>query len=192
MFEVVLNSAYLYHMITYKCSISENTSSSRLIKLKTFVGKGVGKYMVKRLFNARREALICSPWLSEHYADAIIRMVRRGIRVKLITSNKRTADFRANDYFMGHWKPDGQTLDLTIMDSSFIHAKMYVVDEEYAVIGSANLTEAGMYENVESIVTYDGAEVVQIRKEFEKIWKYNGRGIANGKERGYQSVTTYG
>ena len=161
--------------------------------MNTFVGKGAGKYIVKRLFNAKRQALICSPWLSKHYADAIVKMVGRGVNVKLITSNEKTGNFYAHAYFMERSLPkDGQkgSLEITIVDSSFIHAKMYVADDEFAPFGSANLTIAGMWENVENIVTYDGTEVSSVRKGFEKIWKYNGKGIANGKERGYQTIST--
>lgn len=158
--------------------------------MKTVVGKGVGKHIVKHLFNARKQALICSPWLDEHYAEAIVRMAQRGVNVKLITSNKKTGDFPACAYLMSH-RPDGEDshLEITRIDSSFIHAKMYVADEEYAALGSANLTTAGMYENVECIAVCDGAEVHNIKDDFEKIWRYNGKGIANGKERGYQTIS---
>ena len=159
--------------------------------MKTFVGKGVGKHIIYHLFNAKKQALICSPWLDEHYAEAIVRMAQRGVNVKLITSNRKTGDFSAYAYIMKHLRPNGgnSPLELTMVDSSFIHAKLYVVDEEYAAIGSANLTTAGMYENVESIATCDGVDVHSIKNDFEKIWRYNGKGIANGKERGYQSIS---
>ena len=161
--------------------------------MNTFVGKGAGKYIIKRLFNAKRQALICSPYVSKHYADAIAKMVERGINVKLITTNEKTGNFHAHDYFMKYAKPkSGQkaSLEITIVDSSFIHAKMYLADDGFAAFGSANLTIAGMWEDVENIVTCDGVEVSNIRKGFEKIWKYNGKGIANGKERGYQTINT--
>lgn len=158
--------------------------------MRTFVGKGVGKDIIKQLFNAKEQALICSPWLDEHYAEAIVRMAERGVDVKLITSNKRTGDLPACAYLMSHI-PNGEDspLEITRMDSSFIHAKMYVVDEEYAALGSANLTMDGMYENVECIAICNGAEAHSIRDNFEKIWRYNGRGIANGKERGNQTIS---
>jgi hypothetical protein len=35
--------------------------------MNTFVGKGAGKYIVKRLFNAKRQASICSPYLSKYH-----------------------------------------------------------------------------------------------------------------------------
>jgi phosphatidylserine/phosphatidylglycerophosphate/cardiolipin synthase-like enzyme len=160
--------------------------------MNTFVGKGAGKYIVKRLFNAKKQALICSPYLSKHYADAIVKMVERGVNVRLITSNEKSGNFHAYSYFMKYTTPKTEqkaSLEITIIDSSFIHAKMYVADDEFAAFGSANLTIAGMWENVENIATHDGVEVSSIREGFEKIWKYNGKGIANGKERGYQSIS---
>lgn len=159
--------------------------------MNTFVGKGAGKYVIKRLFNAKRQALICSPYLSKPYAEAIVKMVERGVNVKLITSNEKTRNFHAHAYIMKYSQTNGQkgSLDFTIVGSSFIHAKMYVADDDFAAFGSANLTIAGMWENVENIVTYDGAEGISIRKGFERIWKYNSKGIANGKERGDLSIS---
>jgi phosphatidylserine/phosphatidylglycerophosphate/cardiolipin synthase-like enzyme len=149
------------------------------------VQESTGKYIIKRLFNAKRQALICSPYVSKHYADAIVKMVGKGINVKLITTNEKTGNFHAHEYFMRYAIPkSGQkaSLEITIVDSSFIHAKMYLSDDEFAAFGSANLTIAGMWENVENIVTYDGIEVSNISKGLRKFGSIMVKGLPMGKK----------
>ena len=47
------------------------------------------------------------------------------------------------------------------VDESFIHAKIYVADDSFAAIASANLTKTGMWERVEHIVIFDGGPDIQ-------------------------------
>ncbi len=52
----------------------------------------------------------------------------------------------------------------------FVHAKMYIGDG-MAVVGSANLTYAGMHRNVEEVrVVTDGKEVEAMRRSFWRLW----------------------
>ncbi len=60
---------------------------------------------------------------------------------------------------------------LTIKDrlTDFVHDKVYVVDSR-AMIGSANLTNAGMKRNSEALVVFDKASVVDgIAKMYEEL-----------------------
>jgi phosphatidylserine/phosphatidylglycerophosphate/cardiolipin synthase-like enzyme len=52
----------------------------------------------------------------------------------------------------------------------FVHAKMYIGDN-LAVVGSANLTYAGMHENVEHIdVISDRGRINDLKKQFMGLW----------------------
>ena len=52
-----------------------------------------------------------------------------------------------------------------------IHAKMYVIDEEIAFLGSANFTKAGFGANYESRITVrDTAAVFQLADEFDRMF----------------------
>ncbi len=54
---------------------------------------------------------------------------------------------------------------------SFVHAKMYIADNE-AAEGSANLTYAGMHKNIEHVeVVTDPEDVKELRYQFQKIWE---------------------
>lgn len=52
----------------------------------------------------------------------------------------------------------------------FVHAKMYIGDS-VAAEGSANLTYAGMHQNVEHMdVIYDRKRIADLRRQFSRMW----------------------
>lgn len=63
----------------------------------------------------------------------------------------------------------GSSITLRI-PRSFVHAKMYISDNE-AAYGSANLTFAGMHKNIEHIDVIEGDEVKRLRGQFWRMWK---------------------
>jgi len=66
------------------------------------------------------------------------------------------------------WVPPN--MELLEVKHEFIHAKIYAVDG-YAVMGSANLTEKGLWENVEHLVIFEGEEEAeQVVKDFEILY----------------------
>ena len=63
-------------------------------------------------------------------------------------------------------------MELGIIRERYLHVKLYVFDDKFAVVGSANLTESGMWNNIEHIVIFDNPEEIQtIRSDFLKLWK---------------------
>ncbi len=62
-------------------------------------------------------------------------------------------------------------LHLKIVDKKFIHSKIYIVDGEYAVIGSPNMTKRGFHKNIETITIYEGEEARQVIESFKKLWQ---------------------
>ncbi|NPA96393.1 MAG: NgoFVII family restriction endonuclease [Crenarchaeota archaeon] len=50
-----------------------------------------------------------------------------------------------------------------------IHSKIYIGDDT-AIVGSANLTKAGLWRNYETITIFEGDEVKEIEKMFLEIW----------------------
>ncbi len=51
----------------------------------------------------------------------------------------------------------------------FVHSKIYVCDD-VAIVGSANLTRAGLWKNYETITIFEGEEVREVEKMFLEIW----------------------
>lgn len=146
--------------------------------METFVGRHAGKFILSQLFNAKSYACICSPYISEYYAKAVSDLARKRVSIQLITCTKQTErDFYPVAYFKGferEVKKNDLPFSVIAVHESFIHAKLYVVDDSFAVIGSANLTTTGMWKSVESIVTFrEPKEVLKLKNAFEKIWDYN-------------------
>ena len=140
----------------------------------------MGKYIAYKLFNAQNYAYICSPYIDQYYAEAILKLARRGVNVKVISTDKQAGGFYLGDYFEQQAGSIGNNFDYLIFEkdyNNFIHAKMYVIDNKYAVDGSCNLTRAGLWNNVEHVNVYDFADEVQaIKESFEKIWRFNDGG----------------
>lgn len=156
----------------------------------------MGKYIVKKLFNAEKYALICSPYIDEYYADAILRLAERGISVKVIASNRQAGRLYLEEFFEEYEGKD-ENFDYILVDGEgFVHVKLYVIDGNYAADGSPNLTRAGMWNNVEHLNVYESYEEVQnLKKSFEKIWEYNEREAEKeerGRDRGYGASRSQG
>ncbi len=154
--------------------------------METYVGRGAGSHIEKELFGAKDYALICSPWITSEFARRIIQMVERGVQVRVITSNKEAGDTEKTlkllqefvkpprDYLgrvKKEWAPP--PFDYKIIDERFVHAKIYVVDGNYAVTGSANLTDAGLWKNAEHIIIFKNpTEVEMIEHDYEHLWNF--------------------
>jgi len=136
-----------------------------------------GKYVIDRLFGADTYALICSPYISEQYAKEIVQLAKRGRLVKVLTTDKITErNFYIRDYFKEAKRSEHlETLKTLVMKhcgQSLEHSKMYIIDDKYAVIGSANLTRPGMWKNSETINIYETeTEVKAVKVVFEEAWK---------------------
>ena len=151
--------------------------------MRTWVGRGAGAFIENQLFTSRSPfVLVCSPWISPQYAARLVALAKQGVTVKVITSNKPEAPHQQSlrifeeatkpeRDWLGRVKPDWQppNLEVRVVDERFIHAKMYAVDG-YAVVGSANLTERGLFHNVEHIVIFEGPEAEQIVRDFETLY----------------------
>jgi phosphatidylserine/phosphatidylglycerophosphate/cardiolipin synthase-like enzyme len=158
--------------------------------VETFVGRGAGAFIENKLFQASQYILICSPWISQHYASKLCEIAKKGVQIKIITSSDQAnlehvealktlkAALTPQKDFLGRIKKDWAPppLDIKIVDERFIHAKIYCFDGVYAVVGSANLTEAGFFKNVEHIVIFKNTEDVErIENDFGQLWvEYSG------------------
>lgn len=152
--------------------------------MKTYVGRGAGAFIENQFFAAPKTTflLVCSPWISPKYASRIISLAQSGITVKVITSNVQERNHQEalrmlNDFvkpprdWLGRipkdWVPP--PIEILTVHERFIHAKIYV-KEGYAVVGSANLTEGGLWQNAEHIVILEGEEAEQIISDFQTLY----------------------
>jgi phosphatidylserine/phosphatidylglycerophosphate/cardiolipin synthase-like enzyme len=135
-----------------------------------------GDYVIERLFSAHNYAYVCSPFISEIYAQELARLAKKGTLVKVLTSDKVTdPGFYIKDYFKAIKRAEKLDSLKTLVikrEDLLEHSKLYIIDDEYAVVGSANLTRPGMYENGETVyISETWEEVRQTKEVFEDAWK---------------------
>ena len=151
------------------------------------MGRGAGAFIEKELFSAKEYALICSPWITFDFAKKIIRLVEKGTEVRVITSNSKAGDTdKTLEWFRDYVRPEKDLLGrikkdwsapsnfgFKIIEEDFIHAKMYLVDGKYAVVGSANLTESGLWHNIEHVMYFTRPEEIEpLESDFEHLWEF--------------------
>jgi phosphatidylserine/phosphatidylglycerophosphate/cardiolipin synthase-like enzyme len=149
------------------------------------IGRGVGKYIEKELFSAKNYVLVSSPDISPDLGEKLFEMTKRGVKVRVLTSNTRGADSdktnqsarefvkpKPHEVNSNAWSPP--PLEYKIVSTkeiALIHAKIYVIDGVCAIVGSANLTENSFWNFAEYIhITRNTDEVKEIEADFEKIW----------------------
>ncbi len=153
--------------------------------VRSYLGRGVSLHLEIPLFKARRSVYVSSPWISPYYASKLVDLAKSGVRVRVITSDEGKEQRESLRIFREAMKPRRRLLGL-IRDKNWvppdlevlvtrgwkIHAKIFAVDMRYAVVGSANLTEHGMRENLEHIVVLEGQEGRMIGEDFEALWDF--------------------
>lgn len=138
--------------------------------MRTYCDSNAGSQIEPVLWNARESVWIISPWLGKNYAERLVSLSQKGIEVRIITSY---IDFNVESIEILKASENAK-LRLLILDkekAAFIHAKIYVVDNKYAVSGSANFTYSGLNSSVENLSIAETREEVQeIRNDFMNLW----------------------
>lgn len=103
----------------------------------------------------------------------MLKMAQNGIKVKVVTSNSGAGETNRVHESVQQFLKSNNNLEYKIVDTKeiFIHAKVYVKDGMYAVVGSANFTTESFWHNAESIVIFDSKEDIQrVEREFHRLW----------------------
>ncbi len=67
-------------------------------------------------------------------------------------------------------RPRRQRIKVKVASESFIHEKVYLSDNS-AIVGSANLTYAGLHKNIEHIeLIHDASRVHSLDRHFDELW----------------------
>ncbi len=140
------------------------------MKLRTYCGANAGSQIERVLWNAEKSAWVISPWIGKDYARRLVSLSENGVEVRIITTN---VDFNAESTKILRTARN-TNLRFLVMDkerTGLIHAKIYVVDDKYAISGSANLTFSGLHSNLENLIIAETQEEVQkIRSNFTDAW----------------------
>ncbi|SNZ10113.1 hypothetical protein SAMN06265182_1738 [Persephonella hydrogeniphila] len=123
---------------------------------------------LKKLFSSAKKSLkISSPWIKTEVFEKLLD--NKKINLELIIRNSEIEDFLITDTDIFEIvKEIGGRIYL----NPDIHSKFVIVDEEIAVVGSANITKSGIYldGNIETAVLIDDKkEVKKLLSQFESI-----------------------
>ena len=122
----------------------------------------------EKLFKAKNELLICSPYISPNYLTELIDISKKDVKVKVITTNTQNEYLRSTLWILN------QTKEEPNFEFKFItrlHAKIYIADDKYAIHGSPNLTDAGLKSNIEQFsIVKEKDEIEKLKNSFLDIW----------------------
>jgi len=123
----------------------------------------------QKLFHAKDELLICSPFISPNYLTDLIDIAKKNVKVKVITSEGNKNFYSSTLWILEKFQ-NTSNFEFKIIDR--LHAKIYISDNDFAIHGSANLTYGGLKSNIEQISILEKKnEINELKKIFDDIWK---------------------
>jgi|GEM_PF-2998408 len=132
---------------------------------------GEAKNLFNYLTHAQKVVRITSPWISQEVAKAICDIAKKHkIRFQIITSFDTSIEThkKALQLFKD---ANVEEIKVRVLRDKLIHAKMIIIDESLFIIGSANLTLSGLYENIESYaVLFEPTLIKELILKFEELW----------------------
>lgn len=137
--------------------------------------------LYERIRSAKSEVVLVSPFIKDEVLHRCLEASQASVHCRVLTS------LRLDYYLAGAL--DIQTIRSHIDSPSFsaysvqrLHAKVFVIDESFCYIGSNNLTNNGLYGNVEmGVVVEHEAEVASIKLSVNSILD-NGTSVQIGHE----------
>jgi hypothetical protein len=164
----LLLTAFLNEILeTFKPPIgSPSTKPTAIVEI------GEAKQLFNYLIKARKIVRITSPWISCEVAKAICDIARKQkIDFRIITSSDTIVEThkKAIQLFQNAGL---ENVEVKILKDKLVHAKIIIVDESFSIIGSANLTLSGLYENIEGYAVLSEPSLVKDSiSKFEELWK---------------------
>ncbi|PLJ77109.1 phospholipase D-like domain-containing protein [Infirmifilum sp. SLHALR2] len=159
-------------LTTSKMLLQEFTKHLRSILSKGIndTSRSVGRILEPLLMGARSSLDISSPFISPRYARMLIEKSKEGVKVRVLTSAPPEGELEHHLEALEILKlSTSDSLEVRIVES--LHAKIYIIDKKIAVTGSANLTESGLFRNLEHIeVKMEPKTVEENVKMFENLW----------------------
>jgi len=141
-------------------------------KNRTIIGAEYPSKVIPLIDGATRNILMCMfdwRWYKDDFANpvsqfnsALIRAKARGVTIKILTNYAEVIAFV-------------NTLGLNAKqwpEKSLLHSKFIIVDGEYCIIGSHNITMSAFTSNMEtSIILDDPEEVARFANYFITLWQ---------------------
>ncbi|MEM0096341.1 MAG: phospholipase D family protein [Candidatus Bathyarchaeia archaeon] len=136
-----------------------------------------GKLVEPILFSAKRAVDVVSPYISPKYAAKLVELANRGVKVRIVTwvpGEEEKKDFAFQlEALKVLWENLGANLLVRIASKTYVklpHDKTYIIDDKL-ITGSFNLTESGLYGNLERVdIRIHPSTIASEKIQFEKLW----------------------
>jgi hypothetical protein len=153
--------------------------------LKDIIARGItersnelGKYIEPILFNAKKSLDILCPYISPVYANKLVELASKGVKVRVITWMPKKEDkeyvFQRESLKILRENLGLENLSAKVEDKpgiKLIHDKTYIVDN-IVITGSFNLTESAFYGNFERAeIKLHPQTIITEKNQFEELWK---------------------
>jgi hypothetical protein len=138
----------------------------------------LGKYIEPILFNAKKNLDVLCPYISPTYANKLVELASKGVKVRVITWMPKKEDkeysFQRESLKILRENLGLKNLSAKVEDKpeiKLIHDKTYIVDN-VVLTGSFNLTESAFYGNFEraEIKLYPQTIITE-KGQFEELWE---------------------
>jgi sugar-specific transcriptional regulator TrmB len=121
------------------------------------------------LSEAKREVLVCSPWIT--YLTTEFSNFNKKVNIKVIT-NWRDEDIKSGITDLDKLRVLHDNIGAVLRFNNDLHAKLLIVDSKVAIISSANLTRNGLQVNYEAgVVIRKKHDVSKATKFFNDVWE---------------------
>ncbi|MDR1525948.1 MAG: phospholipase D family protein [Tannerella sp.] len=151
-----------------------------------YIGEHAGGKLMSSIHSAKKSIRILSPYLSASEVNEICAKSSSGLRdIAIITSAsygnlKKFWQINALKKLIGSTKKENGKYEhaakfkSVFCKSDFLHAKLYIIDDEIAFAGSMNFTEKGIEKSHETCITIKDLDTVKGLSEY-----YDGLFTAN-------------
>ncbi len=140
-------------------------------------GETVGKNIYLNLINrAKKYIYITTPYLivDDEFINAISKAAKSGIDVKILVpgiADKKTV----NEVTKSHYEELLKSgVSIYEYELGFTHAKTFIVDDLYSIVGTVNLDYRSLYLHFENgVLMYNDKSLVKIKKDFNDTLKHS-------------------
>lgn len=135
-------------------------------------GDALYESLITLLFSAKRRVWVVTPYFvpDEILAKALDMAARRGVDVRIMVpnrSNHRSADLARVGYLRQIHQAGGKILRYRL---GMLHAKAILIDDETAVVGSANMDMRSLFLNYEvALFLYSRERTLELERWFEGL-----------------------
>lgn len=135
--------------------------------------RSIERSYIEAIGRARERVDLVSPYLypGRAFMRALRRAARRGVRVRLLTQGRwdyRFAAIAARAVYAELIRRGVRVFEYT---PAFLHAKVAVVDRDWATVGSSNIDPLSLLVNLEAnVVIHDEPFVAQLSQELDRAF----------------------